>query len=234
MDSRKTGKTKINFCGKEIDIDEENSERLPTEVIKIKWRKEMILAQQIISRKIAQDQVDKKIRLQWPWNSESFEERSRLKFKFESECPSESTDLTDDTSSDLDIFVEQFPCSSHAVWSGWLRFKDAGISAALFSSWKAWWCVLNLDRTQLRLDFIFLDSAIGLSGMSKSIVLDPSNGISFEKSALACNANGRLSITEQGTGRRHRAKCESPEEAERLHRCAGSLLRTLVRRGFTA
>lgn len=104
--------------------------------------------------------------------------------------------------------------------------KAAGLSS-LFQRWQELWCVLNIERAQLRLDCLAMDELSSSMQKAKSVVLDPLNAVALDKPVLACAASARLFIREQGSGRLHRLACESPEEAERLLKCMTVLLGSL-------
>jgi hypothetical protein len=114
----------------------------------------------------------------------------------------------------------------HAVWSGWLRIKVTGITS-LFKPWQQFWCVLNIERAQLRLDCIIVDPWSGSVRTADSIALDSSNAAALEKPVLACTTDSRLLIKEQGSGKRYRLSCESPQEAEQLLQCVNALLESM-------
>lgn len=216
--SRTDAKAKIVFCGKEIDIDDENEEceRLSPEIVKLRWRREQIEAMRMDSpRKVQNEPSPKALWQQLRYSCSVFESE-----------PSNQCRKSDDTAQ-VNSVVDELPDDcAHAFWSGWLRLKDAGASA-VFRPWQAWWCVLNVERAQLRLDCLEVDASSGSMRTGKSIILDPSCKAKMETSMLTCTGCSWLSIKERGCGRRRRLSCESPEEAERLLTCVNSLLGSL-------
>ena len=219
------GKTKVKLCGKEIEIendqyfDDEKCERLAPDIVKLKWRKEHILCQQTASGKFIQCDRHSKARPRPRKYHENLNQSACT--SFESVCSSTSFDSAVN-SSDKGCSVSTYSCS-HAVWSGWLKITGCGL-AACFHAGEAWWCVLNIERTRARIDLIYLDASSGLTRNDRSIWLDLSSAVGFEKSMFACATPSRLSIKERGSGRQYRLACESPEAAEQLLSCLKALL----------
>ena len=223
--------TNIAVCRQEREVDEAAfPARLSPDITRFKWRKQQFLAQQRIAQLIAKEDAQSRLRHTWPWNAHH---RNELINHFvQSHCKSsdpsfqaQPNDLEGHSSASK---VSSEPCSdgrSHAIWSGWLRFYDGGLKA-FFRSWRAFWCVLNVQRDELRLDLIELDTMLGSTRLKRSIVLDSSDVADYDSYLWQCSACVRLSIRERGSRRRHRAMCESPEEAERLLSCLNAVLKS--------
>jgi hypothetical protein len=215
------GKSKIVFCGREIEIDDEVHEyqRLPPSLVKTMWRNEQILAQQ---RLHAEDET----------RSKSIFGRKKTHAQLSSGTSVDSDLLApaardNEDSRSPSKYDECLKNCAHAVWSGWVRMKDSGPSNFV-QPWQAFWSVLNIERRQVRLDLHAVEGSSSSMRAARSIIVDPSRGAMQDRPILACGTCARLSIWERESGRRHRLACESPEDAKQLHKCVNALLGSLV------
>jgi hypothetical protein len=232
-ENRPCDRTKIVFCGQEIEILEQldTNQRLAPDIVKLKWRKEQILKKQLDSKTVAQRERRSKLSNLWSWGSHRLNLSStKLDFTagegLESISCQQHANHHDMSKSNLDTSFEAPDNCVHAVWSGWLRWKRDGIST-LFSSWQTWWCVLNVENAQLRLDCLDVDAKSGSMRTAKSVILDPTMSATLCTSMVGCSTCAQLLIREQGSGHRHRLSCETPEEAERLLTCLRALLNSV-------
>jgi hypothetical protein len=216
------------LCVRDIEFDEVH-EKLPPDVIKFKWRKEQILAQQRTSQLIAESRSEFKFHQLFRFRRmENFEEDCD-----HDQCPSTNQNVEastpdrliacEDEADDNSIIFGFSSNCSHAVWSGWLKLKDCGFSA-IFRQWRPCWCVLSVEGQQVLLASMIWGNRTSSMQPVKSVVLDPSSRASFERPVLYCCSLARLSIKVRGSGRRIRLTCENPEEAERLLLCMNLLL----------
>jgi hypothetical protein len=230
-------RTKIVFCGQEIEIFEQldTNERLAPEIVKLKWRKEQILSKNLYSRIYVRRDTGGSVFVRRDTGGSAWNRASSHHNPKGLDLPARQS-LESITSDQLDshediskgkIYLSDFTSECvHAVWSGWLRWKLERVSA-IFSSWQTWWCVLKVENTQLRLDCLDMDFSSGSMRKAKSVVLDPTCKVAFSKSMVACSPCAQLLIREQGSGHRHRLSCETPEEAERLLTCLSVLLKSV-------
>ena len=219
-DVGKSSKVTIVFCGREIEINLQASEceTLSPEVVKQKWRLLQIAQRNYNSKNEATKSVFK-------WGPGRLDDLHRG-FEYHPGLDSAYFECGDDkplTATECDMK------STHAVWSGWLDMKVAGMAGLLRRSTR-WWSVLSIEDRQLKLLCYSEDAATCAMTMRHSLVLDPASQARREPASMACDARARVSIAERGLGRRRSAACDSPEEADRLVCCINRLLASLDRR----
>lgn len=212
-------RSKILLCGQEIEIDDDiqEYERLPTNIVKMKWRNDQILAQH------RDYQKDKKCNIQKP-SFDGFTHRDLASLSYSAMGSRDAKIINDETP----VSTRLSSRCAHSVWSGWVMLNDSGTFLCRpWKGWKEWWCVLKIECAQLRLDCIDVRSPSNSASAARSITLDPFQAVTMDAPILSCTACVQLSIREQGSGRRHGLKCESPQEAKRLLACVNTMLRSL-------
>ncbi len=226
---------KFLFQGKEIEIIDESQESqlLPPDVVKMKWRKEQIRAREEM---FLLDKSRRKQFLQslFLWKSQGNNVDGR---KRSGGPPCSTMQNTLDSVSEWQCLSSYGHSSSFscAVWSGWIRFKDGDGSTLLATwrrRWKTRWCILSIEGGHLRLDMLVQEATSGMMTMKKSVVLDSSSAAALDKPILQCTGCMRLSIRVPGCRRRHRLECESAEETQRLLACMHGLLGSAVTESF--